>query len=160
VVAGGGALLAERRGDLDAAEAGLGRAVALQNELMPLARAEALTDQGSFLLRRGAPARARPVLAEALRLAEECGAAWHAEQARVGWRRAGGRSGTTRAGELTPQEQAVAELARSGQTNREIAQQLYLSVNTVQTHLAHVYRKLGITRRWQLIAREESTKHG
>jgi DNA-binding CsgD family transcriptional regulator len=160
VVAGGRALLAEKRNDLEAAEDGFARAVALHNEHMPLARAEALIDQGSFLLRRGESARARPVLAEALRLSEQCGAAWHVEQARVGWRRAGGRSGTTPAGELTPQEQAVAELARAGRTNREIAEQLFLSVNTVQTHLAHVYRKLGITRRWQLIAGEEPSRHG
>jgi DNA-binding CsgD family transcriptional regulator len=160
VVAGGRAMLAERRNDLEAAEGGFARAVALHNEHMPLATAEALMDQGSFLLRRGESARARPVLAEALRVSERCGAAWHAEQARVGWRRAGGRSGTTPAGELTPQEQAVAELARAGRTNREIAAQLFLSVNTVQTHLAHVYRKLGITRRWQLIAGEEPSSHG
>jgi DNA-binding CsgD family transcriptional regulator/Tfp pilus assembly protein PilF len=155
VVASGRALLAERRDDLDSAEAGFARAVVLHDERMPLARAEALTNQGSFLLRRGEAARARPVFAEAMRLSEGCGAAWHVEQARVGWRRAGGRSGTTPAGELTPQEQAVADLARAGRTNREIAEQLYLSVNTVQTHLAHVYRKLGITRRWELIAGDE-----
>ncbi|HWC36934.1 MAG TPA: AAA family ATPase [Acidimicrobiales bacterium] len=160
VVAGGRAGLAERRDDLETAEAAFAQAVALHDERMPLARAEALTDQGSFLLRRGEAARARPVFAEALRLSEGCGAAWHAERARVGWRRAGGRLGTTPAGELTPQEQAVADLARAGRTNREIAQQLYLSVNTVQTHLAHVYRKLGITRRWQLIAGEQPTTHG
>jgi DNA-binding CsgD family transcriptional regulator len=46
----------------------------------------------------------------------------------------------------------VADLARSGRTNKEIAGQLFLSVNTVETHLAHVFRKLGITRRWELIA--------
>jgi DNA-binding CsgD family transcriptional regulator len=54
----------------------------------------------------------------------------------------------------------VADLARAGRTNREIAERLYLSVNTVQTHLAHVYRKLGITRRWQLIAREDAARDG
>jgi DNA-binding NarL/FixJ family response regulator len=57
---------------------------------------------------------------------------------------------------LTPQEQAVADLARAGHTNKEIAAQLYLSVNTVETHLAHVFRKLGISRRWQLIAGEDN----
>jgi DNA-binding CsgD family transcriptional regulator len=160
VVAGGRALLAENRNNLDAAETGFARAVALHDDAMPLAKAEALTDQGSFLLRRDDAARARPVLAEALRLAEGCGAGWHADQARVGWRRAGGRAGTTPTGELTPQEQAVADLARAGRTNREIAERLYLSVNTVQTHLAHVYRKLGITRRWQLIAREDAARDG
>jgi DNA-binding NarL/FixJ family response regulator len=51
----------------------------------------------------------------------------------------------------------VARLARAGKTNREIADQLYLSVNTVETHLRHIYRKLGIERRWQLIASTETT---
>ncbi|MBO0713869.1 MAG: AAA family ATPase [Acidimicrobiales bacterium] len=152
VAAAGRAALAERSGDEDAADAGFARAVELHHPAMPVARAEALTDYGSFLLRRGQPARARPVLAEAVQLAEGCGAAWHAERARVAWRRAGGRSRATPAGELTPQERAVADLARAGRTNREIADRLYLSVNTVETHLAHVYRKLGLTGRWQLIA--------
>lgn len=152
VAAAGRAALAERQGDPEAADAGFARAIELHHPAMPLARAEALTDYGSFLVRRGQSARARPVLAEALQLAEGCGAVWHAERARVAWRRAGGRSRATRAGELTPQEKAVADLARAGRTNREIAGQLYLSVNTVETHLAHVYRKLGLTARWQLIA--------
>jgi DNA-binding NarL/FixJ family response regulator len=52
----------------------------------------------------------------------------------------------------------VANLARAGLTNKEIAAQLYLSVNTVETHLAHVYQKLGISRRWQLIATEETPR--
>ena len=100
------------------------------------------------MLRQGDTTQARPVLAEALRLADSCGAAWHAERARVLWRRAGGRARSTPSGALTPQEQAVADLARSGRTNKEIAGQLFLSVNTVETHLAHVFRKLGISRRW------------
>ena len=45
----------------------------------------------------------------------------------------------------------MARLARAGRTNREIAQQLYLSVNTVETHMRHIFRKLGIERRWQLL---------
>jgi DNA-binding NarL/FixJ family response regulator len=124
---------------------------------MPLARAESLTDFGAFLIRRNHLSRARPVLAEALQLAEGCGATWHAERARVAWRRAGGRARATPAGTLTPQEKAVADLARAGRTNREIAAQLYLSVNTVETHLSHIYRKLGISSRWQLIAGEPTT---
>ncbi len=155
VLARGQGAMAERRGDMAAAEAAFAQAVVLVNPISPVAQAEALMDQGGFLLRRGEPARARPVLAEALQLAERCRAAWHAEQARVGWRRAGGRARATPSGALTPQEQAVADLARAGRTNREIAAQLYLSVNTVETHLAHVYRKLGINRRWQLIAGEQ-----
>jgi DNA-binding CsgD family transcriptional regulator len=156
VLAGGRAALAERRGDVRSAEEGFVRAVDLHHPDSPLSRAEALIDQGGFLLRQSQPARARPVLAEALQLAERCGAGWHADQARVLWRRAGGRSRATPSGGLTPQEQAVAELARAGHTNKEIAAQLYLSVNTVETHLAHVFRKLGISRRWQLIAGEDN----
>jgi DNA-binding CsgD family transcriptional regulator len=156
VLAGGRAALAERRGDRAGAAAGFARAVGLHHPATPLFRADSLIDQGGFLLRQGQPAQARPVLAQALRLAEDCGAIWHADQARVLWRRAGGRARSTPAGALTPQEQAVADLARAGRTNKEIAGQLYLSVNTVETHMAHVFRKLGINRRWQLIAGEEN----
>jgi DNA-binding CsgD family transcriptional regulator len=159
VLVGGRAALAEREGDLVSADEGFARAVDLHNPASPLCRAEALIDQGGFLLRRAQPARARPILAEALELAEGCGGAWHAERARVGWRRAGGRARATVSGALTPQEHAVAELARAGRTNKQIAAQLYLSVNTVETHLAHVFRKLGITRRWQLIASEENARN-
>ena len=158
VAAAGRAALAERGGDLNGAAEGFARAVSLHHPAMPLARSDTLTDYGSFLLRHGQAAQARPVLAEALALAEGCDAGWHARQARVAWRRAGGRGGTTPSGVLTPQEQAVADLARAGRTNREIAAQLYLSVNTVQTHLAHVYRKLGINGRWQLIAGPEAAR--
>ncbi len=159
VLAGGRAALAERRGDLADADEGFTAAVSFHHPAMPVAKAEALIDQGGFLLRQGQPARARPVLAEALQLADGCGAAWHAKRARTAWRRAGGRARATPAGALTPQEQAVADLVRAGRTNKQIAAQLYLSVNTVETHLAHIYRKLGITRRWQLIAGEEKAAH-
>jgi DNA-binding CsgD family transcriptional regulator len=158
VLARGRAALAERHGDLAAAEQHLSSALVLHDRLdMPLAKAETLTSYGSFLSRHDDPARGRPLLGEALRLAEECDAGWHAERARAAWRRAGGRGGRTPAGSLTPQEATVARLARAGKTNREIADQLYLSVNTVETHLRHIYRKLGIERRWQLIASTETT---
>lgn len=45
---------------------------------------------------------------------------------------------------LTPQEQAIAELAASGLTNKQIAARIYLSHRTVGTHLQRVFRKLGI----------------
>src|SRR5215469_16670798 len=92
VVAAGRAALAERDGAEDRARARYGEALAIARDMpIPLARSQLLTDYGRFLYRRGEVRQARQTLAEALRLAETCGAAWHAEQARVEWRRAGGR---------------------------------------------------------------------
>ena len=51
---------------------------------------------------------------------------------------------------LTPSERRVAQLAASGLTNRAIAQSLFVTVKTVETHLAAVYDKLGIRSRQQL----------
>ncbi|MGH3774109.1 MAG: helix-turn-helix transcriptional regulator [Pseudonocardiaceae bacterium] len=151
VVAAGRAALAERTGDRALAETYYAQALDLHNELpMPLARAQTLTDYGAFLTRGGEIARARVLLAEALHTAETCGAGWHANRARAEWRRAGGRTRSRKPDELSPQEVTVAQLAQAGRTNREIAQQLYLSIKTVETHLGHIYQKLGIRSRWQL----------
>lgn len=69
------------------------------------------------------------------------------ELARVGARRAVG------AGELTGAERRVAELAAEGHTNKEIAQALVVTVNTVEFHLRNAYAKLGVRSRTQLAAR-------
>jgi DNA-binding CsgD family transcriptional regulator len=54
------------------------------------------------------------------------------------------------AGELTPSEARIAELAASGLTNRQIAQAAFMSIKTVEANLARVYRKLGIHSRAEL----------
>ena len=54
---------------------------------------------------------------------------------------------------LTPSEVAVLRLLPSYLTNQEIAEQLFLSVNTVKTHLRSAYHKLGVTSRREAIAR-------
>ena len=51
---------------------------------------------------------------------------------------------------LTPGERQVVELAVEGLTNPRIAQKLFLSTNTVKTHLLRAYRKLGINSRQEL----------
>jgi DNA-binding NarL/FixJ family response regulator len=51
---------------------------------------------------------------------------------------------------LTPAEYRVAALAAAGHGNREIAEQLYVTLRTVETHLTHAFQKLGITARTEL----------
>lgn len=150
-LATGRAALAEYTGDRGAAETSFAQALELHDELpMPLARAQTLTNYGAFLARADEKALGRELLAEALHVAESCGAGWHAHRARVEWRRAGGRTRSREPDQLSPPEAAVAHLAQAGRTNRQIAQQLHMSVKTVETHLGHIYQRLGIRSRWQL----------
>jgi two-component system response regulator NreC len=53
--------------------------------------------------------------------------------------------------DLTPRELEVLKLIALGHTNPEIGEQLYLSVRTVETHRAHIQRKLGRTSRAELV---------
>jgi DNA-binding CsgD family transcriptional regulator len=53
---------------------------------------------------------------------------------------------------LTPSEQRIAEMAAAGRTNPQIAQALFVTVKTVESHLAGAYRKLDINSRGELPA--------
>ncbi len=64
---------------------------------------------------------------------------------------------TTGWGSLTPAERDVVHLVNDGLTNNDIATRLFVSPRTVQTHLTHVYTKLGITSRVQLV--QEAARH-
>lgn len=53
---------------------------------------------------------------------------------------------------LSPQEQRIVALVATGKTNKEIAQELNLSPNTVKNYLSNAFQKLQITRRTQAVA--------
>jgi DNA-binding CsgD family transcriptional regulator len=118
-----------------------------------LEHARALTDLGAALRRANRRAEARGPLDEAVALARRCGAHALAERAATELRAAGGRSSEPQGGgveQLTASERRVAELAGEGYSNPEIAQALFVTRKTVETHLGHVYRKLGISGRREL----------
>jgi DNA-binding CsgD family transcriptional regulator len=60
-------------------------------------------------------------------------------------------------GSLTPSERDVVQLVSEGLANNDIATRLFISPRTVQTHLTHVYTKLGLTSRVQLA--QEASRH-
>jgi DNA-binding CsgD family transcriptional regulator len=132
----------------------LAEAVAvLERSPARLEHARALTDHGAALRRANRRIEGRTALEQALDLAVRCNAGALAERARAELDAAGGRSGRTDVsgiGALTASERRVAELAADGQSNPEIAQALYVTRKTVETHLGHVYRKLGIAGRGKL----------
>lgn len=53
---------------------------------------------------------------------------------------------------LTPTEQEVVRLVTEGLTNAEVGQRLFVSVHTVKKHLSHVYTKIGLDSRAELVA--------
>ena len=118
-------------------------------------QARALIDLGAAIRRAGRPIEARGTLRDALGLAGTAGARTLAERAREELRLAGGRapaSAQRRAGGLTPSEHRVARHAAAGESNRQIADALFVSVKSVEWHLGNVYRKLDIRGRGQLAA--------
>jgi DNA-binding CsgD family transcriptional regulator len=119
-----------------------------------LEHARALTDLGAALRRANRRAEARGWLQEGLDLARRCGAGALAERARTELRAAGGPSSEpegTGVEQLTVSERRVARLAAEGRSNPEIAQALFVTRKTVETHLGRAYRKLGITGRAELV---------
>jgi len=121
-----------------------------------LDHARALVDLGAALRRRGDRVAARDPLRNALGLAHECGATATRERARQELAASGvrvRREAQTGLDSLTPSERRIAERAAAGESNREIAQALFITVKTVEMHLGHAYRKLGITSRNELVLR-------
>jgi DNA-binding CsgD family transcriptional regulator len=128
-------------------------ALALERSPARLDHARALIDLGAALRRANRRAEARGELERGLGLAERSGAGALAERARTELRAAGGRVSDPQGSgveQLTVSERRVAELAAEGHSNPEIAQALFVTRKTVETHLGRVYRKLGISGRMNL----------
>jgi DNA-binding CsgD family transcriptional regulator len=118
---------------------------------LELARSELL--YGEWLRRARRRAEARTHLRAALEVFERLGASFWAQRAASELRASGEtarRRDPTTARELTPQELRIARLAERGLTNRQIADQLFLSSHTISYHLHNIYTKLGIASRADL----------
>jgi DNA-binding CsgD family transcriptional regulator len=120
-----------------------------------LEHARALIDLGSAIRRTGKRADARRALADGADLARRCGATALVDHARKELRFARARPrriAQTGRDVLTPAELRVVELAAQGQTHKQIAQALFVTLRTVEMHLSNSYRKLDIETREQLPA--------
>ncbi|MCW3063810.1 MAG: transcriptional regulator, LuxR family, partial [Solirubrobacterales bacterium] len=118
-----------------------------------LEHARALADLGATLRRSSDRIAAREPLLLALSEADRLGATVVAERAREELVASGlrpRRAQLAGVAALTPRQRRVCELAASGRTNQAVAQELFVTVKTVETHLLAAYRKLGIRSKGEL----------
>jgi DNA-binding CsgD family transcriptional regulator len=132
-------------GAIDAFE----RALA-DHERLPMPFEEARTRLlfGTVLRRSGRRSDARRELDAARTVFISLGTPVQAEQARSELAVIGGKPGSD--GDLTAMERRIVALVGTGQTSREVASTLFMSVRTVESHLGHIYRKLGLRSRTEL----------
>jgi DNA-binding CsgD family transcriptional regulator len=119
---------------------------------LPFDAARTLLTLGRAMRRARRWGAAREALEDAASAFDDLGSSGWAADARDELARVGARKPTT-AGQLTPTERRVAQLAAGGMANKEIAATLVVTVNTVEFHLRNTYAKLGIRSRSQLAAR-------
>lgn len=144
-------LLVAVRGELEQATGYLHESHRLLTEQsMPLEEARTLLCLGRTRRRAKQKRAAREALSGALEAFERLGAGLWAEQARAELARVGGRS---RATGLTDTERRVAELAAQGQSNKEIAAVLFVTVAAIEATLLRVYAKLAVRSRAELAHR-------
>jgi DNA-binding CsgD family transcriptional regulator len=144
-------------GTVEPAQAGIAllqeSVAVLEASACRLEHAKALVQLGAALRRAGERSVAREHLRSGMDMAARCGAPPLVERARQELAASGARPRRTMLSgpeSLTGSERRIAELAAAGRSNPEIAQALFVSRKTVETHLGHAYAKLGISRRDQL----------
>lgn len=142
-------LLAAAGGDVAGAVDAFERAL-IEHEDLPMPFEEARTRLllGTALRRAGRRRDARRELVTARAAFVRLGTPVQAEQARIEVAGIGGRTSGNDA--LTAMEYRIASLVSAGQTSREVAAALFVSVRTVDSHLGRVYRKLGLRSRTEL----------
>ena len=131
----------------------------------PFFRAQALEDAAAMAAERGEFGIAQRHLDEAVGVYSALAAAWDVKRADVRLRAFGVRSarvahrGRSASGweALTPTEVKVAYLVADGRSNPDVAAALFLSRNTVQTHVSHILAKLGARSRAEII--REAIRH-
>ncbi|HWF52752.1 MAG TPA: LuxR C-terminal-related transcriptional regulator [Solirubrobacteraceae bacterium] len=119
----------------------------------PVEHARALTDLGASLRRAGQRTQAREHLRTALEIAHATGAGALAERAHTELSATGARPRLplrTGLDSLTPSERRIALMAAGGHSNMTIAQDLFVTIKTVEMHLTSTYRKLNIASRSEL----------
>jgi DNA-binding CsgD family transcriptional regulator len=145
-------LLAAARDDVGTAVTMLDQSVADHQQVpMPFEQARTMLALGAALRRSRRNRDARDVLTQALDIFTRLRTPVFATRASEELARIGGRVSAHR--ELTATEARVADLVAAGNTNREVADSMVISVRTVESHLSHVYRKLDVRSRTELARR-------
>ena len=143
-------LIHEDEADLDVLEEAV---EALGRSPLRLEHARALVEVGAALRRANRRSEARERLAAGYEIAEAAGARVLAQRAATELAALGARPrhlAESGAAALTASERRIVDMAAAGSTNPEIAQALFVSRKTVETHLSSAYRKLGISSRTEL----------
>jgi DNA-binding CsgD family transcriptional regulator len=142
--------LASLDGDLDGGLAACDQALGHHERLgMPFELGRTLLVKGMIQRRARHKALARESLGHALAIFEQLDAPLWAGKTR---RELGKITSRPSGQELTQAEHRIADLIAQGQTNRQVASTLFVTENTVQTHVRHIFQKLQVRSRTELAA--------
>jgi DNA-binding CsgD family transcriptional regulator len=147
--------LAAIDGDLPEALAAVGQALSHHERLpMPFELGRTLLVKGMIERRGRLRSAAHDSFGQALAIFDQLGAPLWAAKAR---RELSKMAMSGSPAGLTETENRIAALVAQGQTNREVAAAMFVTENTVQTHVRHIFQKLAVRSRTELAARLLST---